>query len=118
MSSTATLYAGFTIALWSFLAYLSSRLAHVPSFLLIGLALCIGGLVGVRQIRSWKVPTGTLAVGIAGLFGYHFLLFSAFKLSPVVEANLINYLWPLLIVLLSPLILPQYRLSWHHWLGG
>ncbi|HEX9012681.1 MAG TPA: DMT family transporter [Anaerolineaceae bacterium] len=118
MPAAATFFAFFTILLWSFLAYLSSRLIHIPSFLLIGLALCIGGLVGIWQVRAWKVPVKTLAVGIAGLFGYHFLLFTAFKNAPVVEANLINYLWPLLIVLLSPLILSGTRLGWHHLLGG
>jgi drug/metabolite transporter (DMT)-like permease len=38
---------------------------------------------------------------VGGLFGYHALYFLAFALAPAVEVNLINYLWPLLIVLLS-----------------
>lgn len=42
-----------------------------------------------------------LAVGTLGLGGYHVLLFLAFDLAPLVEANLLNYLWPLLIVLLA-----------------
>ncbi len=118
MSRFATLLALFTIALWSSLAYLSSRLNHLPSFLLIGVALSIGGLIGTVQIRSWRVPWTTLGVGVAGLFGYHFLLFTAFRFAPVVEANLINYLWPLLIVLLSPVYLPGYRLRPYHLAGG
>lgn len=60
----------------------------------------------------------TLAVGIAGIFGYHFLYFSAFKYAPPVETNLINYLWPLLIVLLSPLFLSKYKLRAHHLIGA
>jgi len=118
MPTTSTLLAFATIAMWSFLAYLSSRLSHLPPFLLIGLALSIGGLIGIVQVRSWRVPARTLAVGIAGLFGYHFLLFTAFRFAPVVEANLINYLWPLLIVLLSPVYLPGHRLGPRHLIGG
>jgi len=41
------------------------------------------------------------AHGVGGLFGYHALYFLAFALAPALEVNLINYLWPLLIVLLA-----------------
>lgn len=40
------------------------------------------------------------------LFAYHFLLFIALRHAPPVEANLVNYLWPLFIVVLSPVVLP------------
>jgi drug/metabolite transporter (DMT)-like permease len=46
---------------------------------------------------------------VYGLFGFHFLLFMALRYAPPVEANLINYLWPLFMVVLSPLILPGVR---------
>jgi drug/metabolite transporter (DMT)-like permease len=64
------------------------------------------------------VPLGTFAIGVTGIFGYHLLLFLAFRLAPAVEANLLNYLWPLLIVLLSPLWLPGYHLKLHHITGS
>jgi drug/metabolite transporter (DMT)-like permease len=57
------------------------------------------------------VPAQTLALGIYGLFGYHFLLFLAFRTAPAVQANLVNYLWPLLIVVLAPLFNPHCRLQ-------
>ncbi len=53
-----------------------------------------------------------------GLFGYHFLFFAALHYAPPVEANLLNYLWPLGIVMLSPLFLPGYTLRPHHILGA
>jgi len=118
MPRSATIFALITISLWSFLAYLASRLTHLPPFLVVGIALCIGGLVGIYQFRNWRVPLKTFLVGLAGLFGYHFLLFSAFQYAPTVEANSINYLWPLLIVLLSPVYLPGYKLKLHHILGA
>jgi len=65
-------------------------------------------------VRAWRVPLRTLALGIGGLFGFHFLLFMALRLAPPLEANLVNYLWPLLIVLLTPLVLPGWTLERRH----
>jgi drug/metabolite transporter (DMT)-like permease len=117
MPRRATLFAILTITLWSFLAFLGSQLSRVPPFLLVGIALTTGGLIGIRHISSWRVPLATFALGVYGIFGYHFLLFSAFQIAPAVEANLMNYLWPLLIVLLIPLILTGQRLRPHHLIG-
>jgi drug/metabolite transporter (DMT)-like permease len=54
---------------------------------------------------------------VAGLFGYHAFYFAALALAPAVEANLINYLWPLLIVLFAGL-LPGQRLGARHLVGA
>ncbi len=106
------------ILLWSFLALLGAGLSNLPPLLVVGAALCVGGLAGLSGWRGWRVPISTLLVGVGGIFGYHFLYFSAFRLAPAVEVNLINYLWPLLIVLLSPALLPGYRLRPHHVIGA
>jgi drug/metabolite transporter (DMT)-like permease len=111
---TANLYALGAIALWSSLASLGLALREVPPFLLTGIALVIGSMPAWPLARQWKVPASTLALGIYGLFGYHFLLFIALRLAPPVEANLVNYLWPLLIVVLAPLVLPGLRLRMVH----
>lgn len=118
MPPAATLLAFVTIALWSTLAYFGSQLTHLHPFLVVGVALCTSGLLGMVRLRCWRVPLKTLAVGIGGIFGYHFLFFTAFQYAPAVEANLINYLWPLLIVLLSPIYLSGYALRPHHLLGA
>jgi drug/metabolite transporter (DMT)-like permease len=118
MPLSATLLALASILMWSFLAFLGARVSHLPPFLVVGIALCVSGLVGATRLRGWRVPLTTLLVGIGGIFGYHFLYFSAFQHAPAVEANLMNYLWPLLIVLLSPLFLAGYRLQVYHLLGA
>lgn len=110
----ANLYALGAIALWASLASLGVTLSHVPPFLLTGLALVIGSLPAWPLFRQWRVPASTLALGVYGLFAYHFLLFLALRSAPPVEANLVNYLWPLLIVVLAPVILPGMRLRVAH----
>ncbi len=107
-----------TIFIWSTLTLLIWRVSHLPPFFSVGIALCIGGLVGLVRVRDWKVPLSTLVLGVGGIFGYHALLFTAVRLAPPVEVNLLQYLWPLLIVILSPVLLPRTHLSVHHVLGA
>ena len=118
----ANLHALGAIALWASLASLGVSLAHVPPFLLTGIALIIGSLPAwpfvLRDPSQWRIPLRTLALGVYGLFAYHFLLFIALRNAPPVEANLVNYLWPLFIVVLSPVVLPGIRLRWPHVLAA
>ncbi len=118
MPGSATFLAFATISLWSFLALLAARLGAVPPFLLVGIALSVCGLISAVRVKDWRVPWRTFLVGAGGIFGYHFMYFTAFRFAPAVEANLINYLWPLLIVVLSPLFLPAYPLQRHHLSGA
>jgi len=115
---TANLFAIAAIALWATLASLGVALSHVPPFLLTGIALLMGGVLALpsvfRSPKVWRIPPGTLLLGVYGLFGFHFLLFIALRHAPAVEANLVNYLWPLLMVVLAPVILPKVRLTALH----
>lgn len=114
----ANVYALGAIALWSLLASLGVALQHLPPFLLTGLALLIGSVLALpavlRDRRAWRVPARTLLLGVYGLFGFHFLLFLALRLAPPVQANLVNYLWPLLLVVLAPAMLPGMALRRAH----
>jgi drug/metabolite transporter (DMT)-like permease len=114
----ADLLALAAIALWGSLAPLGVRLAHIPPFLLTGLGLLVGSVIALPlaqwRLSRWKVPLPTLLVGIYGLFGFHFLLFMALRHAPAVEANLINYLWPLGMVVMAPLFLQGVSLHTRH----
>ncbi len=106
------------ILLWSSLAVLSFRLAHVPPLWLTGVLLLIGGLCGLPRFREWRIPLSTLMLGVYGLFGFHFCFFLAFRHAQAVEANLLIELWPLMIVLGTPLVFPDKRLNIHHGVAG
>lgn len=110
------------IVLWSSLATLATLIPDVPVFLKTGIGLLIGSLIALPlsrfQIRSLLVSPKIVLLGVYGLFGYHAALFFALQSSPSVQANLINYLWPLLIVLLAPLFSKKLRLSTRVLLGG
>lgn len=119
--SSSTLLALGAIALWGTLATLGVSLVHVPPLLLTGLALLVGSLMALPlsgwQLSRWRVPLPTLALGVYGLFGFHFLLFLALRHAPPVQANLVNYLWPLLMVVLAPVVLPGMTLRPVHWVA-
>ncbi len=114
----ASLLALAAIVHWSSLAPLGVSLGHVPPCLLTGCALLIGSVIGLAlskgRVQQWGVPAFTLMLGVYGLFGFHFLLFIALRHAPPVQANLVNYLWPLGIVLMAPLFLPGVRLHGLH----
>jgi drug/metabolite transporter (DMT)-like permease len=115
---TSVVLALFTILIWSTLAFMSAGTAALPPLFAVGVALCIGGLVGLVRIRDWRVPPATMAIGVGGIFGYHALLFAAFQLAPAVEVNILNYLWPLLIVALTPVYLKGLSLTPRNVLGA
>jgi drug/metabolite transporter (DMT)-like permease len=111
----ADLLAIGAIVLWASLATLATLLSQIPPFLLTGIGLVIGSLISLPlsgfKLSAWKVPAKTLGVGVYGLFGYHLMLFIALQTAPAVEANLVNYLWPLLIVVLAPLFTRSLKLG-------
>ena len=120
---TATLVGLTAVVMWSTLAVFTAASGPVPPFLMNALCFGLSGILGLAVVG---VRSGGLAVlrqpwpvwllGVGGLFGYHFFYFTALKAAPPVEAGLICYLWPLLIVALSAL-LPGERLRLHHVVG-
>jgi drug/metabolite transporter (DMT)-like permease len=118
--------AGFTAVLtWSTLAALTVYAGNIPPLQLVAMSFTLAAVLGGLYLawfpaarRGLGALSGrALALGVAGLFGYHFLYFLALQTAPAVEASLVNYLWPVLIVLFSAL-LPARRggqrlTAWH-----
>ena len=123
----ATAIGGTAILMWSTLALLTALSGTIPPFQLVAMSFAVGFVVGTAAsaargkdvIGVLRQPWPVWLLGISGLFGYHFFYFLAFRLAPdaAVEVNLLNYLWPLLIVLFSAL-LPGERLKRGHILGA
>ena len=121
---TATLIGLTAILMWSLLAVLTVATGKIPAFQLAAMTFAFGALVGfltwIRRpnaIGALRQPPVAWVVGVGGLFGYHALYFLALRFAPPAEAGLLNYLWPLLIVLFSAL-LPGERLAPHHIIGA
>jgi len=117
------------IGLWGALAALSVLAGPVPPFQMVAMTFAIGSAIGIARfgwrtrargigwsgLVGWPMPVWLLGVG--GLFGYHALYFAALQLAPPADANLVNYLWPLLIVLLSGPLAGE-TLGWPHLMGA
>jgi drug/metabolite transporter (DMT)-like permease len=115
---------GFSaVVMWSLLALLTIGSAPVPPLMLNAVCFAVGGLIGLIWTarsgfdRLRKTSLAVYAFGTFGLFGYHLLYFTAFRLAPSAETGLVAYLWPLFIVLFSGL-LPGERLRIPHVLGA
>lgn len=120
----ATLTGFLAIAAWAFLALLTDLSGGVPPFQLMAITFAIGALPGIAAMLiqperrlALRQPLHVWALGVSGLFGYHFFYFTALANAPAVDASLIAYLWPLLIVLGSALM-PGERLASHHVAGA
>ena len=112
------------ILLWSSLVALATMIGAIPPFQLVAMAFAVAFLLsfGKRVFSGgdWfgylRQPPLAWLLGVGGLFGYHVFYFAALRLAPPVETSLINYLWPLLIVVGSA-TLPGERLGWWHIAG-
>ncbi|CTQ31316.1 aromatic amino acid exporter YddG [Jannaschia rubra] len=114
MTRNAATLAGFgAVVLWSTLALFTTLSGEVPPLQLLAMCFAIGGMLGLVagvSRRGWRAvrdagrqPWPVWVLGVGGLFGYHLLYVLALRAAPPVQASLIAYLWPLLIVLFASL---------------
>ena len=118
----ATLAGVGAIAIWSLLAVLSRGAASIPPLQITAMSFAVSAILGAVVLAA-RGEFGVLRQkpiawlhGVGGLFGYHACYFAALATAPAAEANLINYAWPLLIVVFSAPILGLH-LSRGHVLG-
>jgi drug/metabolite transporter (DMT)-like permease len=117
--STHSILVGLlAIFCWASLATLGNLVIHLPPFYILGLAFILGSVPAWIKPRQLFPDFKTSAWGITGYFGYHFFLFYSFRHAPAVEANLINYLWPMILVILTPIFFRGQNLKWYHFVGA
>ncbi len=122
-SHTATRIGLVAILLWSTLALFTAMSGRVPALQLVGMTFVIGGLL-ILAVAAWRgnlrriVPSrASFLLGLYGPFGDSALYYAAVKTAPPAEANLIHYLWPLLVVIFAAM-LPGQGLRPRHLIGA
>jgi len=117
--NTKSLLAVFgAVLLWSFVATFSYLLSNLPPIFLTGAALFLGGIFSLPKARLWTWNWHFIIAGVIAFFLYHFLLFIALRTATPVECNIVNYLWPLFLVLLAPLFDRNLHWRFIHLIGG
>ena len=119
----ATLIGGTAVLMWSTMALLTTLAGPVPPFQLTAMAFTVAFGLGLGKwvaagepiAAHLRWPVRVWLLGVGGLFAFHFFYFMALRNAPPVEASLIAYIWPLLLVVFSA-FLPGERLRWWH--GG
>ncbi len=121
----ATAVGGVAIALWSGLALLTVAAHGIPPFELLALSfgtafvagmavLAVRGRPALARLRQ---PLAPWLLAFFALFFYHALYFYALATIAPARASLLNYLWPLLIVVFSSLSPTGGGFSPRHLLG-
>lgn len=108
-AARGTLIGFGAVVLWALLVLLTLGSGAMPPFQRTAFCMILGGALGLAWLASKGVslrrvfaqtPRAWL-IGVGGLFGYHASYFFALGHAPPVAASLLNYLWPLLIVLMA-----------------
>lgn len=112
------LFAFLAILIWSSLAILGYLCRHIPAFLMASIGFAVGGIIFLPFVSQWRLAWSSIALGIYGFFGYHFVFFWALRLAPPIEVNLVNELWTIFVVLLAPLFFADAKLRVNHFIGA
>jgi drug/metabolite transporter (DMT)-like permease len=119
--NAATLAGAAAVLLWSTLALVTSGATRIPPLQLLFLTFAIASVLGlawaairrVKLLSAARAHRGALLLAVAALGGYHFFYFVALARAPVVDASLIAYLWPLLIVVFAGIFGGVRVNRWH-----
>ncbi len=124
-SSKSILYAGFTILLWATVASAFKITLRIFSndtmsvlFWASWIAFLSTGIIVIINKRSikWRPDNAkelfsSMLMGLLNPFLYYLILFKAYALLPGQEAQPLNFIWPIVLTLLSVPLLKQ-SLSW------
>lgn len=112
------------LIIWAMYALLISEiLISLPVFETIFFMFGINFLVMLirltvtKQWRILKQPLLIWLIGIVGVCGSDFAYVAAMQYAPPAHVDLIEYLWPFLLIICTS-FLPQERFTWQHLIGG
>lgn len=118
-ASSATLIGYIGVLFWSFSAIFNASVRRIPTFEIIIFAYgtaCVVILARVAWRREWhkfKQPLMIWVIGILGIYANDVFYIAAFKQIPAVQADLINYLWPVGVIIFSG-FLPREKFNAYH----
>ena len=73
--------------------------------------LLVNGKIHLLRQANWRDIRNSAILGLLNPFLYYLVLFRAYELLPAQEAGTLNYIWPVVLVLLSIPILKQ-KINW------
>lgn len=111
---------GYTaLVFWVLAAPFTVRIKTLPLFETLAIIFYISFSLSALKFsinKHWsrlKQPLLVCLIGFVGVYGNQLLYIASFKYAPAAHADLINYLWPILIILLTG-FLPKEQLSIRH----
>lgn len=119
IGSKATLAGCFALMLWSTSGILVANLKQLPVFEVLTLAFITCFLLSSSWItlrNEWpqvRQPLKLWIIGVTGVCGCDFLFISAFHYAPAAHVDLINYLWPVFMIIFASFI-PGERVKLQH----
>lgn len=117
---SATAIGLLTIVMWTLGNLLVVFTGDTPPFFVLGVFNLIGSLVffgrqmhrkaksGEQIIKGWQYPTKTYAFLFMGYGIYMLCLYVAFKMIEPLQANSLNYLWPIALTVLSFVLVKKF----------
>ncbi|MDB6096456.1 MAG: EamA family transporter [Francisellaceae bacterium] len=112
------------LAIWTITAVIVSELDNLPLFLTVFIAfatsfLCVAVQLSIKQ--NWKMilkqPFYVWFIGVAGICGSDLAYVKAIKHAPPAHVDLIDYLWPFLVILFSS-FMPKEKFHLKYLMAG
>lgn len=122
-SYLATLTGYGALLMWSCYALMVTFLNDIPTFELLTIVFLGGFLIMAVRLTirgEWnkiKQPWLIWLVGIGGIIGNDMANIAALKAAPPIQVTLINYLWPMLVVVLAS-FLPTEHFTKKHFISS
>ncbi|MFN3234175.1 MAG: DMT family transporter [Gammaproteobacteria bacterium] len=121
--NAATAIGCLGLVMWAFSALLTTIVRELPIFEILSIVFTISVSITAFKLtikKEWhklKQPVLLWIIGVIGVYGNDVLYISAFKHAPSVQADLINYLWPILVILFAG-CLPKEKFTIKHIVAG
>lgn len=109
-STLANILGYIALLFWAAAGVLATVVKPIPTFEVISIAFGISFTIVATKLtlfHQWhiiKQPWLLWIIGIAGVFGNDILYIAAFKYAPSAQVDLLNYLWPVLVVIFASML--------------